>query len=144
MAEQRIIGKFDGPYFFLSNFYNAPIYHDGIWFHTNEHAFQASKTFSRKTRMMIRDIVPCHSAKAAGRSIDPIRPDWESIKEEVMFQICLAKFIAHPQLRKQLVGTGKAVLKEGNNWGDTYWGVCDGKGKNALGNILMKLRGLLR
>jgi ribA/ribD-fused uncharacterized protein len=138
------IQKFDGPYFFLSNFYHAPIYHDGIYFHTNEHAFQASKTYSRKTRLMIRDLVSPHAAKAAGRSIDPLRPDWESIKEEVMFQICLAKFVSDPHLRQKLIDTGKAVLEEGNTWGDTYWGVVNGKGRNALGCILMKIRGLLR
>jgi ribA/ribD-fused uncharacterized protein len=91
------IRKFDGPYFFLSNFYNAPFFHDGIYFHTAEHAFQASKTFSRKTRLMIRDLPDPHTAKAAGRSIDPLRPDWERIKEQVMFQVCLAKFVEYPQ-----------------------------------------------
>jgi predicted NAD-dependent protein-ADP-ribosyltransferase YbiA (DUF1768 family) len=29
---------------------------------------------------------------------------------------------------------------EGNSWGDTYWGVCKGKGQNKLGHILMQVR----
>lgn len=29
---------------------------------------------------------------------------------------------------------------EVNNWGDTYWGVCNGIGDNHLGKILMKIR----
>lgn len=139
-----VISEFRKRYFFLSNFYHAPIYHDGIRFTHNEHAFQASKTFSRKTRIAISKIAECHAAKAFGRSIDPLRPDWEEIKEEVMFQICLTKFVSHPELRKRLINTGNAILKEGNNWGDKYWGVVEGKGRNALGMILMKIRTLLQ
>jgi hypothetical protein len=44
-------------------------------------------------------------------------------------------------LRKLLINTGDKVLKEGNTWNDTYWGVNQqGKGKNVLGRLLMKLR----
>ena len=32
------------------------------------------------------------------------------------------------------------ILIEGNWWKDTYWGVCDGKGQNKLGELLMKVR----
>ena len=39
-----------------------------------------------------------------------------------------------------LLATGKATLVEGNSWGDTFWGVCRGKGKNMLGKILMRVR----
>ena len=31
-------------------------------------------------------------------------------------------------------------LIEGNWWGDTYWGVCNGVGENHLGKLLMKIR----
>ena len=30
------------------------------------------------------------------------------------------------------------------HWHDTYWGVCDGVGKNRLGQLLMNLRTDLR
>jgi hypothetical protein len=39
-----------------------------------------------------------------------------------------------------LLDTGNKVLKETNTWGDTYWGISNGKGKNMLGRLLMKLR----
>jgi len=35
-------------------------------------------------------------------------------------------------------------LIEGNTWGDTYWGVCRGRGSNNLGKLLMKIREVLR
>ena len=43
-------------------------------------------------------------------------------------------------LALRLVETGTEELVEGNDWGDTYWGVCKGTGKNMLGKILMEVR----
>lgn len=33
---------------------------------------------------------------------------------------------------------------EGNQWHDTFWGVCNGVGQNNLGQILMDTRRILR
>ena len=38
------------------------------------------------------------------------------------------------------MATGNAVLVEKNDWGDTFWGVCSGKGENYLGRLLMQVR----
>jgi predicted NAD-dependent protein-ADP-ribosyltransferase YbiA (DUF1768 family) len=43
-----------------------------------------------------------------------------------------------------LLETGDAELIEGNDWGDTFWGVCGGKGNNFLGKLLMEVRKELR
>ena len=43
-----------------------------------------------------------------------------------------------------LMLTGDAELIEGNNWGDTFWGVCNGRGENMLGKLLMEIRDYLR
>ena len=40
--------------------------------------------------------------------------------------------------------TNNEELIEGNTWNDTYWGVCNGRGQNHLGKILMKVRSLLK
>ena len=40
----------------------------------------------------------------------------------------------------KLLDTGDTELIEGNNWHDTFWGVCKGKGQNNLGKILMEVR----
>jgi predicted NAD-dependent protein-ADP-ribosyltransferase YbiA (DUF1768 family) len=39
-----------------------------------------------------------------------------------------------------LIDTGDQELIEGNWWGDVIWGVCNGKGENHLGKILMEVR----
>ena len=43
-------------------------------------------------------------------------------------------------MASRLINTGDAILIEGNTWGDTYWGVCDGVGENRLGKLLMEVR----
>lgn len=39
-----------------------------------------------------------------------------------------------------LATSGNEELVEGNNWNDTYWGVCKGVGENHLGKILIRIR----
>ena len=56
-----------------------------------------------------------------------------------MEYLLLQKFFI-PELREKLLATGNEELIEGNWWGDTYWGVCKGKGENNLGKSLMKIR----
>jgi hypothetical protein len=77
-------------------------------------------------------------AKYLGRAIKS-RLDWEQIKEGIMKACLLAKF-SNPILRGFLVAIGNQELIEGNNWGDVYWGVCEGKGLNRLGQLLMEVR----
>ena len=48
------------------------------------------------------------------------------------------------ELALALKYTGDAELIEGNNWGDTFWGVCNGVGENHLGKLLMARRAQLR
>ena len=61
-----------------------------------------------------------------------------------MLNVVRAKFDQHPDLAQKLLETGDEELVEGNTWGDRYWGVCGGKGKNMLGKILMRVREELR
>lgn len=77
-------------------------------------------------------------AKRLGQKVK-LRKDWEEVKRKYMYRFLRRKF-RHKELRRKLRATGDAKLIEGNNWDDTYWGVCDGVGKNHLGKLLMKLR----
>lgn len=52
-----------------------------------------------------------------------IRPDWEQVKIDLMEKIVRAKFTQHPELAWRLPETGDKILMEGNDWGNTYWGV---------------------
>jgi ribA/ribD-fused uncharacterized protein len=132
------IETFDGLNFFLSNFYPSPLKVAGKTFPTSEHAFQALKTFDEKCYEEIRTASSAGVAKKLGRKA-PLRPDWESVKDEVMMMCLRAKF-EDPHLRQALIDTEDRELIEGNTWGDKYWGVCDGVGRNRLGQLLMQLR----
>lgn len=130
------IKEFRGKFFFLSNFYSAPVTYNGITFQNNEAAFQAMKCPSRANEFT--NLNPS-DAKRLGRKVK-LRTDWEEVKESVMYLICFQKFKQNRELRERLLKTGNAELIEGNSWGDQIWGVCNGVGKNLLGNILMKVR----
>ena len=70
----------------------------------------------------------------------PIRADWENVKLRVMYDIVKAKFLQNEKLQAKLLATRDRMLIEGNDWGDTFWGMVDGEGENNLGKILMRVR----
>lgn len=139
------ITSFRGPYAFLSNFYDAEIYYHNLRFSNNEAAFQAQKTTCpRERRRFCSPYLSNPSdAKRLGRTIS-LRYDWEAVKLQYMYEICMSKFMQHPVLAAKLIATGNAILMEENTWGDRYWGVVNGSGRNLLGQILMDIRTKLR
>ncbi|KKL19333.1 hypothetical protein LCGC14_2466550 [marine sediment metagenome] len=138
-----MIDRFDGTYRFLSNFYvlPKPITHDGIIYPTTEHAFVAAKTLDFKKRFEISKIPATEAGKAkrVGRTL-VLRPEWEKAKTRIMYELVLLKFVLNQDLRWKLLDTYPSRLVEGNTWGDTYWGVCQGVGQNKLGSILEIVR----
>lgn len=135
----KTIDCFKGKYFFLSNFYESYTTIDHIVYPTIEHFFQAQKAMNNEERNSIIKAGSPNIAKAIGRKVQ-LRPDWEEIKDQVMYDGVKAKFTKNPILKAKLLSTGDAELIEGNWWNDTYWGVCKGVGKNKLGQILMRVR----
>lgn len=141
---------FFGEYRFLSNFWYVEVQLDGEYYPSTEHAYQAAKTLDplerRKFRFKIKyengepiESTPtCGEAKKLGNSIT-LREDWEEIKVHIMRDLLEQKF-RNAELRKKLLATEPLYLEETNHWGDRFWGVCNGKGQNILGNLLMELR----
>lgn len=160
MDECADIVEFRGKHFPFSSFY----YHARL---TNEHLFQAAKTpyafNSGPLHQILRSQARAHAlilaapspthAKRAGRALPHFDiAGWNAVRDDVMYGLLQAKFeIA--ELRQLLLDTGDADLIEGNNWHDTYWGVCRSScqraphapfGENRLGKLLMTLRRALR
>jgi ribA/ribD-fused uncharacterized protein len=133
------INSFTGKWKFLSNFYPVTIQYDTISYPTVEHAFQASKTLIVENKTKICNAKTPGEAKRLGKEVE-LRPDWEHIKLTVMENLLAQKFITGSDLGTMLVSTGFRDLIEGNTWGDSYWGTCNGKGENHLGKLLMKIR----
>ena len=115
---------------------------EGDIYRTLEHAYQAAKTHDPDERRKIREEERTGKAKQMGKRVT-MREDWEQIKVKVMRELLKKKF-ENPQFRKLLLDTYPHELIEGNNWGDTYWGKCNGHGKNMLGTLLMQIRSELR
>ena len=136
------IDRFRGAFAFLSNFHRHPFEWRGRTWPTSEAACQAGKTRDERERERIRAAPSPAEAKRLGRRVD-LRLDWDRIKDDVMRSVLQAKF-AVPELRDALLATGDAELVEGNTWGDTYWGVCGGRGRNQLGRTLMRIRDDIR
>lgn len=130
-----IINSFEVPeYRFLSNFYPVSIRIEGSDYPSVENAYQAAKCADWKARVPFVRCSP-GTAKRLGRAV-LMRADWERTKLRTMARLLRIKFLS-PILRQMLLDTGDAELVEGNTWGDTYWGVCNGVGHNHLGQLLM-------
>jgi ribA/ribD-fused uncharacterized protein len=128
-----MINDFRSDHAFLSNFYA----HGGQL--TAEHIYQAMKTENIGDQIAILSAKTPGQAKRLGQKVT-LRKDWEEIKLLVMEAILVMKFTPGTMEHDLLLATGDEELVEGNTWGDTFWGVCRGKGENHLGKLLMKIR----
>ena len=135
--------RFHGVYRFLSNFYTCPVRHDGLDYPSSEHAYQAAKTDDLEMRRRVARLRTASSAKSFGRTV-VMSVGFEANKTMTMWSIVYKKFAQNPVLKEKLLDTGNLFLVEGNTWGDEFCGVCEGRGRNHLGHILMKVREELR
>jgi len=139
----NIINGFQGEYRFLSNFWPCYIVYNNMLYPSAEHAYQAAKVESPGLKSMIKD---CHTPAEAKDYLEThdIKPDHDWTIEKklmVMEQLLMIKFGGKESLlTRALLATGDAALIEGNDWNDTFWGVCNNIGENNLGRILMKVR----
>ena len=128
--------EFRGELFFLSNLFETKIQIGELVFENAEAAFQSFKDLKRQKEFEKIDGV---TAKRLGKKVN-LRNDWTEVKIEIMELVLRAKF-SNEALKEKLKATGNVELIETNHWADYFWGVCNGRGKNELGKLLMKLRG---
>ncbi|MAG26329.1 swarming motility protein YbiA [Candidatus Pacearchaeota archaeon] len=133
--------KFRGQYHFLSNMYPCLVEWKGWMYKSSETIYQMEKCHRDEEKKRFVDMNG-FQAKRAGRVV-VLRPDWHDVKDDVMFEVLTAKF-SDPMLKDLLLSTGDIELVEDNHWGDTYWGRCNGQGRNRLGELLMEVREQLR
>ena len=139
-----VIDNFSEEYRWLSNFWMCPVEFENIIYQSNEHAYQASKTIIISERYDLKENCPtAGKAKRYGKKVTK-RSDWLDVKIDNMYVINLEKFTCNFHLRNKLLSTGNAEIVEGNNWGDVFWGICDGVGENNLGKVIMKIRSELQ
>lgn len=140
--------KVDQPYGCFSNFSPHPIQIQGRSWQTVEHYYQAQKFVGSEDEQLIcviREAPTPMEAAALGRDrTRKLRPDWEQVKSQVMWQGVLTKFLTHPDIQSILLGTGDELIVEDSPI-DYYWGCGEDKtGQNQLGQILMQVRQEIR
>lgn len=134
-----------GAYAEFSNFSHHSItLKNKIW-KTSEHYFQAQKFAGTYLESKVRNCKGASDAARMGRDKNnPLRSDWESVKDNIMREAVLAKFSQNKNLEKLLLSTGDEQLIE-HTEKDNYWADGgNGKGKNMLGIILMEVRQALQ
>ncbi len=128
---------------FMSNFWKARMFIDGRWWNFVEAPYQAAKTLDPAQKQAIWEAEKPMEARNLGQEVTMV-PNWDQIKRQVMKDCCMAKFLQHADLRKQLMDTGNEVLIEDSPV-DWYWGCGkDGTGQNVLGQVLMEIRSELQ
>lgn len=130
---------FKDKYFFLSNMitFPYPITIDGIRVSSSENYYQAMKTDDLAIRQHVAELNP-YASKAYFKYKRPSEYHKQH-KLSIMGRVVDAKYNI-PIFKYLLLSTVDKELIEDNTWGDTYWGKCNGKGTNHLGNILMRKR----
>lgn len=133
------------PYYELTNHSAHPITLDELTYPTVEHYYQAQKFPGSAHAEAIRNAPNPMLARRMGRNKEhPVRPDWDEVKEAVIFRATLAKFESHADARASLLATGDEELVEASPH-DAYWGSGPGgRGQNRYGQILMQVRAILR
>ena len=131
------ITQFQGMYRWLSNFWPVYIEYEGRGFPSVEHAYQAAKLKPEAREPFQSVHMKAGEAKRLGRGKEPA--DWKERNLGIMLDLLRLKF-QDAKLRKSLLDTKDIELIEGNNWNDTFWGVCRGVGQNNLGKLLMQVR----
>ena len=122
------------PFGEFSNFAKYPFEADGKIWPTSEHYFQAKKFAGTVYEERVRAAsTPKEAAKIGRDRTLPIRPDWESVKLDIMRSALRYKFAGHPALVALLLSTGEHEIIE-QTTDDEYWGCgTSGKGLNNVG-----------
>ncbi|GLS86134.1 hypothetical protein GCM10010873_11080 [Cypionkella aquatica] len=154
----------------LSNFYEIPTVRSRSLYASVEHAYQAAKfppnALERvgdkeihriNSRLASRGVtvtkeslpslfegpeLTAGASKIAAnelRIMGYVRDDWDYVKLRIMTELLIQKF-SNDSAYRLLQETAPKYLVEGNDWGDTYWGFTDGRGRNFLGRLIMQIR----
>lgn len=133
------IYSFQGEYRWLSNFWPCDILFDDRVYPSVENAYQAAKV-DEIYRYKISQMKP-GEAKRFTRTVPTVLEWNDEYKLRIMNAFLFQKF--RGELAVKLIATDGLII-EGNTWGDTFWGMCKGKGENHLGRLIMKIRQELR
>lgn len=135
--------KSNDPFGFLNNFKRSRMYVYNHWWNNVETPYQAMKCVKSEDFNKIRLAATPREARDLGQTVELV-PYWNEVKNDIMAECVMAKFLQNKDFLEQLLATGGAELVEDSPV-DSYWGCgADGKGLNHLGKILMQTREKLK
>ena len=89
-------------YGYLSNFAPYPFEINGLIWSTSEHYFQAQKFLDKAIQEKIRRLKSPMDAALEGRNREnPLRSDWEVVKDDIMRLAVFEKFRQNPAIRRE-------------------------------------------
>jgi ribA/ribD-fused uncharacterized protein len=153
----RPIDRFEGDYFFLSNFYTGKVFLWGLAFNSAEHAYQYEKLRPYCSPAVLAQLMlipdPGKFKKAVKHYLyecpewtRAAQEQWDRVKLQVMETVLRQKF-SNILLHDRLDMTAPRELIEGNTLNDSFWGQPVDKhgnrtkpGQNMLGKLLMRIR----
>lgn len=138
---QNKITEFKGEHNWLSNFFPCNILVDGEWYPSVEHAYMSHKCDNPWWKSKCRDrATSAAEIKRLSKLVNLVE-GWDDMRISVM-QKCLEAKFRLPAFANKLIETGDAIIEEGNNWGDEFWGINlkTGAGSNNLGILILQIR----
>lgn len=114
------ITSFRDEFRFLSNFHQNPVTIGGLTYPNGEAAFQAQKCANDEDKLKYTQTRNPVRAKQMGKKEQIDVAVWNARSYDVMLEVIRAKF-ADPVLASRLIGTGDAIIEEGNTWHDNIW-----------------------
>ena len=130
---------------YLATYSNHGFIKDGIYYQTSEHYYQSKKF---KNKAVVKKIIKAKTPKEAseiGRDRNnKLRPNWKLIKNDVMYEAVLYKFLTHKDIQEKLLATGDEEIIE-ETVKENYWG-CGPlhDGQNNYGKIMSLVRENIR
>jgi predicted NAD-dependent protein-ADP-ribosyltransferase YbiA (DUF1768 family) len=159
-----MIERFRGEYFPFSNMYPLPEWIEadcGVLVPTSEHAYMANRFKDTQIQLAVaaaRGLQTGNAIYRDGLAAKKLAHELIEAGEELsaadpIARIALMRRVVSQKVDKNelihtlLVSTDEQDIQEGNDWGDTFWGVSpvgSGTGQNNLGKIYMELRSELK
>lgn len=143
MTNNGIAGFFLDKWYVFDSFAPFQVEWGGKLYPTSEHAYQAAHFFVTSPELA-EEVRTQRSPRLASDVANQNKafddPEWHDKKLAVMEEICRAKLEQHELVKQTLIESGNKEIVEMNP-NDDFWGYGpDGKGRNELGKIWMKLR----
>jgi predicted NAD-dependent protein-ADP-ribosyltransferase YbiA (DUF1768 family) len=159
-----MIERFRGEYFPFSNMYPLHEWIEadcGVLVPTSKHAYMANRFKDTRIQLAVaaargletssaiyKDGLAAkklaHELIAAGEKLSAANP---IARIALMRRVVRQKVDKNDAVRSLLTSTDEQDIQEGNDWGDTFWGVSpvgSAIGQNNLGKIYMELRSELK